>query len=65
VQEETAATNLDDPGHTSADAETVRRAAVVIHPAKHDDIDSFRAAVRKAMVDLGWGGAVLGGNQAG
>jgi diacylglycerol kinase (ATP) len=54
VQEETAATNLDDPGHTSADAGTVRRAAVVIHPAKHDDIDGFRAAVRKAMVDLGW-----------
>jgi YegS/Rv2252/BmrU family lipid kinase len=32
----------------------VKRAAVVIHPAKHDDIDGFRATVNKAMADLGW-----------
>jgi YegS/Rv2252/BmrU family lipid kinase len=32
----------------------VRRAAVVIHPAKHDDIDGFRATVNKAMADRGW-----------
>jgi diacylglycerol kinase family enzyme len=32
----------------------VRRAAVVIHPAKHDDIDGFRATVSKAMADCGW-----------
>jgi YegS/Rv2252/BmrU family lipid kinase len=32
----------------------MRRAAVVIHPAKHDDVDGFRAVVRKAMTDLGW-----------
>jgi diacylglycerol kinase (ATP) len=54
VAEETAAADLQDPGHKSADAEPVRRAAVVIHPAKHDDLDGFRATVRKAMTDLGW-----------
>jgi diacylglycerol kinase (ATP) len=27
---------------------------VVIHPAKHDDMDGFRALVRKAMTELGW-----------
>ena len=27
---------------------------MVIHPAKHDDMDAFRAAVRKAMTELGW-----------
>jgi len=32
----------------------VKRAAVVIHPAKHDDIDGFRATVNKAMADRGW-----------
>ena len=32
----------------------MKRAAVVIHPAKHDDIVSFRATVNKAMADLGW-----------
>jgi YegS/Rv2252/BmrU family lipid kinase len=32
----------------------VRRAAVVMHPGKHDDADGFRAAVRAAMSDLGW-----------
>jgi YegS/Rv2252/BmrU family lipid kinase len=31
-----------------------RRAAVVIHPAKHDDVDGFRATVGKAMADSGW-----------
>ncbi len=30
----------------------VKRAAVVIHPGKHDDIDAFRATVNKAMADL-------------
>lgn len=26
----------------------------MIHPGKHDDMDGFRAAVRKAMTELGW-----------
>jgi diacylglycerol kinase (ATP) len=32
----------------------VKRAAVVIHPVKHDDMDAFRAAVRRAMTQHGW-----------
>jgi YegS/Rv2252/BmrU family lipid kinase len=32
----------------------VKRAAVVIHPAKHEDIDGFRVTVNKAMADRGW-----------
>lgn len=32
----------------------MRRAAVVVHPAKHEDIEDFRKAVCKAMVDGGW-----------
>jgi diacylglycerol kinase (ATP) len=32
----------------------VKRAAVVIHPAKHEDIDGFRIAVSKALADRGW-----------
>jgi YegS/Rv2252/BmrU family lipid kinase len=32
----------------------VKRAAVVIHPGKHDDLDGFRTVVRKAMTELGW-----------
>ena len=32
----------------------VRRAAVVVHPGKHDDLGAFRAVVHKAMADLGW-----------
>jgi YegS/Rv2252/BmrU family lipid kinase len=32
----------------------VKRAAVVIHPGKHDDLDGFRAVVRQAMTELGW-----------
>jgi diacylglycerol kinase (ATP) len=31
-----------------------RRAAVVIHPGKHEDMDGFRAAVRTAMTERGW-----------
>jgi diacylglycerol kinase (ATP) len=31
-----------------------RRAAVVMHPGKHDDMDGFRAAVRTAMTGIGW-----------
>ena len=31
-----------------------KRAAVVIHPGKHDDLDGFRTVVRKAMTELGW-----------
>jgi diacylglycerol kinase family enzyme len=54
VPEETAAADLDDPGRKAAGAERVRRAAVVIHPGKHDDIDGFRVTVHKAMSDLGW-----------
>jgi YegS/Rv2252/BmrU family lipid kinase len=54
VRDETAAPDVDDPGRTSADVKPMRRAAVVIHPAKHDDIDGFRATVHKAMADLGW-----------
>jgi YegS/Rv2252/BmrU family lipid kinase len=54
VPEETAAADLDDPGRKVAGAEPVRRAAVVIHPGKHDDVDGFRAVVRQAMSGLGW-----------
>jgi YegS/Rv2252/BmrU family lipid kinase len=54
VRDETAAADLDDPGRKAAGAERARRAAVVIHPGKHDDIDGFRATVRQAMADLGW-----------
>ena len=54
MPEETAAADLDDPGRRAAAAEPVRRAAVVIHPGKHDDVDGFRAVVRQAMSDLGW-----------
>ena len=50
----TAASHHDDAGRAATDAEPVRRAAVVIHPGKHDDLDGFRAAVGKAMSDLGW-----------
>jgi YegS/Rv2252/BmrU family lipid kinase len=32
----------------------VNRAAVVIHPGKHDDLDGFRTVVRKAMTELDW-----------
>jgi YegS/Rv2252/BmrU family lipid kinase len=51
---ETAASHSADAGRAATDAEPVRRAAVVIHPGKHDDVDGFRAAVGKAMSDLGW-----------
>jgi diacylglycerol kinase (ATP) len=54
VPEETAAADLDDPGRQPAGAEPVRRAAVVIHPGKHDDVDGFRTVVRTAMSELGW-----------
>jgi diacylglycerol kinase (ATP) len=30
------------------------RAAVVVHPGKPHDLEGFRAAVVKAMADLGW-----------
>jgi diacylglycerol kinase (ATP) len=52
MPEGTAAADVD-PGQQSAAGPT-RRAAVVIHPAKRDDMDGFQAAVRKAMVELGW-----------
>jgi diacylglycerol kinase family enzyme len=32
----------------------VKRAAVVVHPGKHDDLQGFQSAVGKAMTDLGW-----------
>jgi len=32
----------------------VKRAAVVMHPAKHEYIDGFRITVSKAMADRGW-----------
>jgi diacylglycerol kinase family enzyme len=32
----------------------VKRAAIVVHPGKHDDLEGFRAVVVKAMTDLGW-----------
>jgi YegS/Rv2252/BmrU family lipid kinase len=54
VPEETAAADLDDPGRKPAGAEPVRRAAVVVHPAKHDDVNGFRTVVRQAMSDRGW-----------
>jgi YegS/Rv2252/BmrU family lipid kinase len=31
-----------------------RRAAVIVHPLKHDDLGAFRAAVCQTMTDLGW-----------
>lgn len=31
-----------------------KRAAVVVHPGKHDDLDGFRSVVVKAMTELGW-----------
>jgi YegS/Rv2252/BmrU family lipid kinase len=31
-----------------------RRAAVVVHPGKHHDMDGFRAVVCKALADRGW-----------
>jgi hypothetical protein len=43
MQEETAAADVD-PGQQSAAGPT-RRAAVVIHPAKHDDMDGFPGVV--------------------
>jgi diacylglycerol kinase (ATP) len=33
---------------------SLRRAAVVIHPGKHDDVDGFQAAVRRVMSEYGW-----------
>jgi YegS/Rv2252/BmrU family lipid kinase len=50
----TAASHHDDPGRAATGAEPARRAAVVMHPAKHDDIDAFRATVTKAMAGRGW-----------
>lgn len=50
----TAASHHGDPGRTGTVAESVRRAAVVMHPAKHDDIDGFRATVNNAMAVHGW-----------
>ena len=32
----------------------MKRAAVVIHPGKHDDLDGFRTVVGKAMTELDW-----------
>ena len=32
----------------------MRRAAVVVHPGKHADLEGFRSTVVKAMTDLGW-----------
>jgi diacylglycerol kinase family enzyme len=32
----------------------MRRAAVVVHPGKHDDLEGFRAIVVKTMTGLGW-----------
>lgn len=32
----------------------MKRAAVVVHPGKHDDLDGFRAVVGKAMASLEW-----------
>jgi diacylglycerol kinase (ATP) len=48
------ASHHDDPGRAPTGAKPVKRAAVVIHPGKHDDLDGFRATVRTAMSDLGW-----------
>ena len=40
-----------DPGR--ADRQ-VKRAAVIVHPGKHHDLEGFRAVVVKAMTGLGW-----------
>lgn len=37
------------------DDERVRRAAIVVHPGKHADLDGFRSVVVKTMAGLGWG----------
>jgi Diacylglycerol kinase catalytic domain len=38
----------------SARCPPARRAALVVHPGKHDDMDGFRAVVCKAMTGQGW-----------
>jgi YegS/Rv2252/BmrU family lipid kinase len=38
-----------------SDDERVRRAAIVVHPGKHADLDGFRSVVVKTMAGLGWG----------
>jgi YegS/Rv2252/BmrU family lipid kinase len=40
-----------DPGRGGG---RVQRAAVVVHPGKHYDLEGFRAVVVKAMTGLGW-----------
>jgi hypothetical protein len=50
----TAASHHGDAGRAATDAKSARRAAVVIHPGKHDDIDGFRATVNNAMAGRGW-----------
>ena len=32
----------------------VKRAAVIVHPGKHDDLDGFRSIVHKVMADQEW-----------
>jgi diacylglycerol kinase family enzyme len=42
-------------GQKAADSVgAVKRAAVVVHPCKHADLEGFRAAVVNAMADRGW-----------
>jgi YegS/Rv2252/BmrU family lipid kinase len=53
MHKESAAAAMAGLGRETA-AGPMRRAAVVMHPGKHDDMDGFRAVVRKAMTDLGW-----------
>src|SRR3984957_4972678 len=52
MQIETAAAEPADLGQRSA--KKLRRAAVVIHPAKHDDLENVRALIRAGLADLGW-----------
>ena len=41
----------------------MKRAAVVVHPGKHDDLDGFRAVAGKAMADLGWAESCRAGSE--
>ncbi len=52
--EETVAAKLDDAHQVATDAKPVPRAAVIVHPGKHDDVAAFRAAVCASMSQLGW-----------
>ena len=53
MQTDTAPAEKADPGRRPATKE-LRRAAVVIHPGKHNDLVNVRALVSQGMAELGW-----------